>query len=222
MKTGQQIPNTGFHHIYHIWGKLDHSSVCIRISQYRDDSILEACALTHRISRPCPAQGIHLVPEDIGETWSLSPPSPTISEDDSGNDEDPSSPVEQIQRNTGPDQNLTRQAPIFAKLEFQQKGRELGLSVNTLKDHRKGRGVTKATLASLIHRDICLAYLSKGENPPEGIRDHTAQATASSWAEKTDMPICKAAIWSTPSTTIIDSIYLHLLTWVLVELSLTP
>ncbi|CAJ0922903.1 unnamed protein product, partial [Ranitomeya imitator] len=138
---------------------------CIRVNtQYRDDSILEACALTHigfrdlalpkeftlwidpfevscRLGEenspftvasfdPRAPRGEEVsieedqeqpssssmvdfaiqVPEDIGEAWTLSSSSsssssPTFSEDDdSGIDEDPSPPVEQIQRNTGPDQ----------------------------------------------------------------------------------------------------------------------
>ncbi|XP_073426020.1 maternal B9.10 protein-like [Dendrobates tinctorius] len=136
---------------------------CIRInSESRDESILEACALTHigfqdlalpkeftlwidpfdvscrlgeenfaftvasfdprspRVEdvsiRPeedqqetpssCMVDCAIQVPEDIGETWSLSPSSsPTVSEDgDSGIDEAPSPPVEQIQRNTRPDE----------------------------------------------------------------------------------------------------------------------
>ncbi|XP_077110684.1 uncharacterized protein LOC143805654 [Ranitomeya variabilis] len=69
--------------------------------------------------------------------------------------------------------------------------------------HRKGHGVTKATLSRWIREAIHLAYLSKGESPPEGVKAHSARAVSSSWAENKDIPIeliCKAATWSSPST----------------------
>ncbi|CAJ0942035.1 unnamed protein product [Ranitomeya imitator] len=69
--------------------------------------------------------------------------------------------------------------------------------------HKKGHGVTRATISRWIRDAICLAYTSKGEIPPVGIKAHSTRAMASSWAEQADVPIhliCKAATWSTPST----------------------
>ncbi|XP_077125588.1 uncharacterized protein LOC143782239 [Ranitomeya variabilis] len=55
--------------------------------------------------------------------------------------------------------------------------------------HKKGHGVTRATISRWIRDAICLAYTSKGEIPPVGIKAHSTRAMASSWAEQADVPI---------------------------------
>ncbi|CAJ0944686.1 unnamed protein product [Ranitomeya imitator] len=55
--------------------------------------------------------------------------------------------------------------------------------------HKKGHGVTRATISRWIREAICLAYTSKGEIPPVGIKAHSTRAMASSWAEQADVPI---------------------------------
>ncbi|XP_073404155.1 uncharacterized protein [Dendrobates tinctorius] len=58
-----------------------------------------------------------------------------------------------------------------------------------LRCRRKGLGITKNTIARWIKDAICLAYLVKGESPPEEVRVHCARAMASSWEEKEDVSI---------------------------------
>ncbi|XP_073429809.1 uncharacterized protein [Dendrobates tinctorius] len=68
---------------------------------------------------------------------------------------------------------------------------------------KKGYGVTKSTISRWIREAIRLAYSAKNEDPPGNIRAHSTRAMATSWAEKGDVPIetiCKAAVWSSPST----------------------
>ncbi|CAJ0932325.1 unnamed protein product [Ranitomeya imitator] len=57
------------------------------------------------------------------------------------------------------------------------------------KGHRKGAGITKGTLSRWIRDAICLAYSSKGENPPEAVRAHSTRAIASSSAERAEVPL---------------------------------
>ncbi|XP_073432369.1 uncharacterized protein [Dendrobates tinctorius] len=68
---------------------------------------------------------------------------------------------------------------------------------------RKGSAVTSGTISRWIRDAITMAYLTKGEDPPLGIKAHSTRAISSSWAERANVPIeqiCKAATWSSPST----------------------
>ncbi|XP_077121603.1 uncharacterized protein LOC143776275 [Ranitomeya variabilis] len=92
---------------------------------------------------------------------------------------------------------------ILTYIERCQTWRESRALFISFQGHKKGHGVTRATISRWIRDAICLAYTSKGEIPPVGIKAHSTRAMASSWAEQADVPIhliCKAATWSTPST----------------------
>ncbi|XP_069600610.1 uncharacterized protein [Ranitomeya imitator] len=92
---------------------------------------------------------------------------------------------------------------ILTYIERSQTWRQSRALLVSFQGRKKGHGVTKATISRWIREAICLAYTSKGEIPPVGIKAHSTRAMASSWAEHADVPIhliCKAATWFTPST----------------------
>ncbi|XP_040294182.1 uncharacterized protein LOC121005476 [Bufo bufo] len=68
---------------------------------------------------------------------------------------------------------------------------------------RKGHAASKNTLARWITSAISLAYSSSGKSPPECLRAHSTRAMSTSSAERAAVSIediCKAAVWSSPTT----------------------
>lgn len=76
------------------------------------------------------------------------------------------------------------------------------LFVSWAPPHR-GKPITKQRLSHWIVGAITLAYISKGLQPPSGLRAHSTRGMAASWALFEGTPvedICAAANWATPHT----------------------
>ncbi|XP_073413338.1 uncharacterized protein [Dendrobates tinctorius] len=111
--------------------------------------------------------------------------------------EDPSTPEEQKFH------TLDVRRTVLKYIERSRSWRQCRALFVSFQGHKKGYRVTKSTISRWIREAIRLAYSAKNENPPESIRAHSTRAMATSWAERGDVPIetiCKAAIWSSPST----------------------
>ncbi|CAJ0949364.1 unnamed protein product [Ranitomeya imitator] len=78
---------------------------------------------------------------------------------------------------------------VLSYIERTQSCRQSRALFVSFQGHRKGHGVTKATLSRWIREAIHLAYLSKGKDPPDGVKAHSARAVSSSWAENKDLSI---------------------------------
>ncbi|XP_069588149.1 uncharacterized protein [Ranitomeya imitator] len=61
---------------------------------------------------------------------------------------------------------------VLSYIERTQSCRQSRALFVSFQGHRKGHGVTKATLSRWIREAIHLAYLSKGKDPPEGVKAH--------------------------------------------------
>ncbi|XP_043992826.1 uncharacterized protein LOC122842750 [Gambusia affinis] len=76
------------------------------------------------------------------------------------------------------------------------------LFVSWAKGHL-GKPVSKQRLSQWIVAAIALAYTSKGQQPPEGLRAHSTRGLTTSWAlfrGVSIQEICAAASWASPHT----------------------
>ena len=68
---------------------------------------------------------------------------------------------------------------------------------------RKGGALTCQRLSHWVVEAIVLAYKSRGQRPPEGLRAHSTRGMATSWALFQGVAvrdICAAASWASPHT----------------------
>ena len=103
-------------------------------------------------------------------------------------------------------ERLNALCPVRALRAYVDKTAELRktdqLFVSCAKS-RLGRPLTKQRLSQWIVAAIALAYTTKGQQPPAGLRAHSTRGMSTSWALFQGFPIedvCLAACWANPTT----------------------